>query len=274
MAGAARRDGAGRASRRRSRPASGGGASRRRRRSPGHVRGRPLGGRLRAVGGATRCSAASRSPTACAGRPATTPRRRCTAATASSTTRRSPPTTSPRRPASKVAGARRRLPPRQRHPADLLRARRRRSSCRCTATRSRAYPYVTGYADETGAGPGRVARRQRPAPAGDRRRRLPRRARLGAATRSTRSTRRCWSSRSASTRTSATRSATSRSRPRLRALRRGGRRPRRAAVVLQEGGYADDALGDERRALAARRVGRRRLTQPCGRSRPRPLRRP
>ena len=47
--------------------------------------------------------AARRSPTACAGRPGTTPPARCTAATASSTTRRSPPKRSSRRPGERVA---------------------------------------------------------------------------------------------------------------------------------------------------------------------------
>ena len=50
-------------------------------------------------------------------------------------------------------GARRRLPPRQRHAADLLRPRRR--AVRVAARRpGRAYPCFTGFADETGAGRG------------------------------------------------------------------------------------------------------------------------
>ena len=147
-----------------------------------------------------------RSPTACAGRRATTPRRRCTAGTASSTTRRSPPSTSPVAD-GRGRRARRRLPPRQRHPADLLRARRR--DVRVAARRSGAglpVPHRARRRDRRRAG-ARDARCNVPLPAGtdddaylaalDR-----------ALARSTRSTRRSSSCRSASTRTSATRCAT------------------------------------------------------------------
>ena len=175
----------------------------------GHVRGGPLGGRHRADGGATRCSTGSRWRTGCAGRPGTTPRRRCTAATASSTTRRSPPTTSPSTTGDQGHRARRRLPPRQRHPGDLLRARRR--AVRVAARRSGARLPVEHRLRRRDRHRARArAQPQRPAAGRHRRRRATSTRSTGRSTRSTRSARRCWSCRSASTRSSAIRSATSR----------------------------------------------------------------
>ena len=221
-----------------------------------HVRGRPLGRRLRARRRPTPCSAASRSPTGCAGRPATTPRRRCTAGTASSTTRRSPPHHVGADDRRAGRRARRRLPPRQRHPADLLRARRR--GVRVAARRPGAgvpVPHRLRRRDRRRAG-----ERQRPATcrsppatdddaylaALDRALRRGRRVRPGARRRVAR----------ASTRTSTTRCATSplttdgfgRCGAAVAALGR-------PLVVLQEGGYADDALGANVAAMAARRAG-------------------
>ena len=72
-----------------------GGAARRR-----HVPGGPVGGRRGAHDGRPRPRRRDAPPTACAGRPAITPRARCTAATASSTTPRSRPKPSRSGPAS------------------------------------------------------------------------------------------------------------------------------------------------------------------------------
>ena len=185
------------------------------------------------------------SPTGCAGRPGTRDRR-CTAATASSTTRRSPPPT--------CRGDRRARSPCSTSttttataPADLLRA-RRRAFVSLHGDPVRAYPYHTGFADETGAGRGAGAPatcRCPPAPtttptsrASTRRSAAVDAVRPGASS----------SSRSASTPTSATRCATSASPPTASPLRPAVAALGRPLVVLQEGGYADDALGANVRA--------------------------
>ena len=106
---------------------------------------------------------------------------------------------------------RRRLPPRQRHRADLL-APRRRAVRELHAHPDRQYPYFLGWEDETGEGDGRgrepqhpAARRARPTSSTSRR--------SSAAWRgSPRSRATSSSSRSGSTPTARTRSATSRSR--------------------------------------------------------------
>ena len=128
----------------------------------------------------TPCSAASASPTGCAGRPVTTPRRRCTAATASSTTRRSPPH-------HVAADDRRSRSPCSTSTTTTATARSRSSTSATTSQfvslhgdPARAYPYLTGFADETGAGRGSGSHVQRPARRRHRRRRLPRRAGAGA----------------------------------------------------------------------------------------------
>ena len=157
----------------------------------------------------------------------------------------------PRRVGDGRAGrrARRRLPPRQRHAADLLRARRRR--VRVAARRPGAGLPVPHRVTPTRPAPGGGAAHDCNVPLAGRhrRRRLPRRARPGA--RRGRRVRpgRSSSCRSASTRTSATRCATSRSRPRASpAAARAVAALGRPLVVLQEGGYADDALGANVRA--------------------------
>ena len=156
----------------------------------GHLRGARSARRHGADAPRSWCSTASRRRTGCAGRPATTPPRRSTAATASSTTRRSPPTTSPSTTGAEGHRARRRLPPRQRHAGDLLRARRR--AVRVAARRSRRAPTRTPSATPTRPAPagGAAATCNVPLAGGHRRRRVPRRARPGASPRSTRSARR------------------------------------------------------------------------------------
>ena len=130
---------------------------------------------------------------------------RCTAATASSTTPRSPRTTSRRRPAVACHGARRRLPPRQRHAADLLRPRRR--AVRVAARRPGAGLPVRHRVRRRD---GRRAR-ERGATSTCRSPRAPTTTATSPrwrspAKRSTRSIRPSWSCRSASTRTTPTRS--------------------------------------------------------------------
>ena len=139
--------------------------------------------------------------------------------------------------------ARRRLPPRQRHPADLLRARRR--AVRLAARRPGPRLSVRDRsADETGAGRG-SGTPQLPAAGRDGRRRLPRRARRGLRGRSSRSGRRCSSCRSASTRSTSTRSATSRSpTDGFESCGAVVARLGLPTVVLQEGGYDVDDLGE------------------------------
>ena len=126
----------------------------------------------------------------------------------------------------------------------------------------RAYPYHTGYADETGAGRGSGCDLNIPLPAG-----TDDDAYLAALDRGARRGRRCGPalvvvSRSASTPTSATRCATSPSRPtgfgRCGAAVAALGRP---LVVLQEGGYADDALGANVRGLARGAADAARLTR-------------
>ena len=95
---------------------------------------------------------ASGWPMACAGPRGTTPPAACWAATASSTTR----------PSRRVAAARGRLragrdpgrglSPRQRDAADLLGAWRRPLRHRSTPTRTRAYPYYSGFASRAAPG--------------------------------------------------------------------------------------------------------------------------
>ena len=184
-----------------------------------------------------------------------------TAATASSTTPRSSPTTSrprrrPRWPCSTSTTTTATAPS--------------RSSTSATTSQFvslhgdpvRAYPYVTGFADETGAGRGSghdvATSRSRRAPTTTTTSpRSPRRCEDDRR----RSARRCSSCRSASTPTTAIRSAIWRSRPTASVVRGDGRRARPAAVVLQEGGYADDDLG-ENVGDGCSAAGGRRPTQP------------
>ena len=117
-------------------------------------------------------------------------------------------------------------------------------SCRCTATRRGPTRTTPGIADETGAGRGSGATSNVPLPAGTDDDAYLAALEPALRRRSTRSTRTSSSCRSASTRTSTTRCATSRSPPtgfgRCGAAVAALGRP---LVVLQEGGYADDALG-------------------------------
>ena len=103
---------------------------------------------------------------------------------------------------------RRRLPPRQRHPGDLLRARPTCSSSRSTATRARSSRSSSGMPTRPGPGPAR-AQPQLPAALGHRLRGAGRRRSTTPAGRSRRSGPTRWSSRSASTRSRAIRSRAS-----------------------------------------------------------------
>ena len=208
----------------------------------GHVRGGAVGGRRRLVGGERRARRRADRlravPAARASRGDDAVRRLLLLQQRGD--RRPPPRVDDRRSGRR---ARRRLPPRQRHPADLLRARRRR--LRVVARRPAARLPV----------PHRLRRRDRRRTRVGARRRTSRCRRRSTTTAtspcstepstpSTTSTPPSSSSRSASTRSAATRSAT------WRCTTDGFRRcgaavaaRGRPLVVLQEGGYAGDALG-------------------------------
>ena len=200
----------------------------------------------------TTCSAASRSRTGCVDHPVTTRPGPPMAATASSTTLPSWPITSRRRTGGKVAV----LDVDYHHGNGTQQIFYDRDDVQFVSLHGdpdRAYPYVTGFRDERGAGRRESVRPRtiRSPPGSTMTTTWPRSARRATSCR--RSVQTSSSCRSASTRTSTIRSATSPSR--RTDSRQSGAMIRELGlptVVLQEGGYATDELGENVAPLAAR----------------------